>query len=147
MKDKQMKTIALVFILLMFGSTFTYALLNAFGEKNTEVQIPQEKILNYELSEQQKQYLLSKGYTLIEYSYPTGCLDCINVKKDLEKITQISDDQIYLQELTNSGEVSKLTIVSLNGGKTTNNPTITETETSVCDLLIKKSLWCVSNKI
>lgn len=142
-----MKTIALVFILLMFGSTFTYALLNAFGEKNTEVQIPQEKILNYELSEQQKQYLLSKGYTLIEYSYPTGCLDCINVKKDLEKITQISDDQIYLQELTNSGEVSKLTIVSLNGGKTTNNPTITETETSVCDLLIKKSLWCVSNKI
>jgi len=142
-----MKMIALVFILLMFGSIFTYALLNVFGEKNTEVQIPQEKILNYELNEQQKQYLLGKGFTLIEYSYPTGCLECIDVKKDLEKITQISDDQIYLQELTNSGEVSKLTIVSLNGGKTINNPTIKEAETSICDLLIKRSLWCVSSEI
>ena len=147
MKDKQMKMIALVFILLMFGSTFAYALLNVFGEKNTEVQIPQEKILTSELNEQQKQYLLGKGFTLIEYSYPTGCLECIDVKKDLEKITQISDDQIYLQELTNSGEVSKLTIVSLNGGKTINNPTIKEAETSICDLLIKRSLWCVSSEI
>lgn len=142
-----MKMIALVFILLMFGSTFTYALLNAFGEKNTEVQIPQDKILSYALNEQQKQYLLSKGYTLLEYSYPTGCLECIDVKKDLEKTTQISDDQVYLQELTNSGEVSKLTILSLNGGKTINNPTIKEAETSVCDLLIKKSLWCITSAI
>jgi hypothetical protein len=147
MKNKQMKMIALVFILLMFGSTFTYALLNAFGEKGTEVPIPQDKILSYELNEQQRQYLLGKGFTLIEYSYPTGCLECIDVKKDLEKITQISDDQIYLQELTNSGEVSKLTIVNLNGGKTINNPTIKEAETSICDLLIKRSLWCVSSEI
>lgn len=142
-----MKMIALVFILLMFGSTFTYALLNVFGEKGTEVPIPQDKILNYELNEQQRQYLLGKGFTLIEYSYPTGCLECIDVKKDLEKITQISDDQIYLQELTNSGEVSKLTIISLNGGKTINNPIIKEAETSICDVLIRRPLWCVSSKI
>lgn len=142
-----MKTIALIFILLMFGSTFTYALLNAFGEKEEKIQIPQEKILNYELNEQQKKYLLPKGYTLILYSYTTGCLDCINVKNDLERITQNSDNQIFLQEVVKSEGISVVTIVSLNGGKTINNPTINELENSICDVLIQRPLWCVSTKI
>ncbi len=142
-----MKTIALIFVLLMFGSTFTYALLNAFGEKEEEIQIPQEKILNYELNDQQKKYLLPKGYTLILYSYTTGCLDCITVKNDLERITQNSDNQIFLQEVVKSEGISVVTIVSLNGGKTINNPTINELENSICDVLIQRPLWCVSTKI
>lgn len=147
MTNIKMKTIALIFILLMFGSTFTYALLNAFGEKEEKIQIPQEKILNYELNEQQKKYLLPKGYTLILYSYTTGCLDCINVKNDLERITQNSDNQIFLQEVVKSEGISVVTIVSLNGGKTINNPTINELENSICDVLIQRPLWCVSTKI
>jgi hypothetical protein len=144
MTDKKSKTIALVFILLMFGSTFTYALLSSFG-KNEEISIPQEKILNYELNEQQRKYLLSKGYTLIEYSYPTTCLDCISVKNYLERITQNSDGKIFLQELIR--ENHKVTITSWNGGKTINNPTSKEIEAALCNLLIEKPLWCVSSKI
>jgi len=147
MTNKKEKIIAFFFVILMSGSAITFALQYIFGEKEQPVQIPQEKILNYELNEQQKNYLLGKGYTLIEYSYPTGCLECIDVKNNLEKITQISDNQIFLQELTKGGEVAKLTIVSLNGGKTLNNPTVKETETSICDLLIKRSLWCVSSQV
>ena len=142
-----MKTIALVFILLMFGSTFTYALLNAFGEKGERIQIPQEKILNYELNEQQKKYLLSRGYTLIVYSYMTGCLDCITVKNNLERITQNSDGQIFLQEIVKSEGTPKVSIISLNSEKTINNPTSNELENVICDLLIARPLWCVSAKV
>lgn len=146
MKNKKMKLIALFFVVLMFGSTLTY-LVSIFTANNAGTQIPQDKILNYALNDQQKQYLISKGFTLIEYSYPTGCLECIDVKKNLEKITQISDNQIYLQEITANGEVAKLSIVSYNGGKTLNNPMNQEAETSICGLLLKKSIWCVSSKV
>jgi len=147
MTSKKNKTIAFIFILLMFGSTFTYALINMFGEKKDEVKIPQEKILNYELNDQQKGYLLPKGYTLIVYSFTTGCLDCINVKKDLERITQNSDGQIYLQEIVKNEGISMVSIISLNGGKTINNPTTQELENTICDVLIQRPLWCVSAKI
>ncbi|MDI6825651.1 MAG: hypothetical protein QMD36_00430 [Candidatus Aenigmarchaeota archaeon] len=146
MTGKKMKTIALVFILLMFGSTFTYALLNSLRGSGKEIQIPQDRILNYELNEEQRRYLLTRGFTLIEYSYPTGCLECINVKNNLERITQISDGQIFLQELIKEG-TPKLTITSWNGGKTLNDPKSKEAETLICDLLIEKPLWCVSSKI
>ncbi|MCX6821734.1 MAG: hypothetical protein NTW30_03050 [Candidatus Aenigmarchaeota archaeon] len=147
MTSKKNKTIAFIFVLLMFGSTFTYALINMFGEKKDEVKIPQEKILNYELNDQQKGYLLPKGYTLIVYSFTTGCLDCINVKKDLERITQNSDGQIYLQEIVKNEGISMVSIISLNGGKTINNPTNQELENTICDVLIQRPLWCVSAKV
>jgi hypothetical protein len=147
MTSKKNKTIAFVFILLMFGSTFTYALLSAFGEKEEKLQVPQEKILNYELSEQQKKYLLPRGYTLILYSYTTGCLDCINVKNDLERITQNSDGQIFLQEVIKNEGFPVVSITSLNGGKTMNNPTSNELENAICDVLIQRPIWCVSTKV
>ena len=147
MTSKKDKTIAFIFILLMFGSSVTYALVNMFSQKKDEVKIPQEKILNYELTEQQKGYLLPKGYTLIVYSFTTGCLDCINVKKDLERITQNSDGQIYLQEIVKNEGISMISIISLNGGKTINNPTSQELENTICDVLIQRPLWCVSAKV
>lgn len=147
MESKKMKTISLFFILLMFGSTFAYALLNVFGDRGEEIQIPQERILTYELNEQQRRYLRARGFTLIEYSYPTGCLDCISVKSNLERITQNSEDQIFLQELIVSDSSSKLTITSLNGQKTLNNPTDEEIENTICDLLLRRPLWCVTSKI
>jgi hypothetical protein len=147
MTDKKTKTIAMLFVILMFGSTFTYALLNMFGEKEEELKIPQEKILNYELSEQQKKYLLPRGYTLILYSYTTGCLECIDAKKDLERITQNSDGQIFLQEVVKSEGTPGVLITSLNGEKTINNLIGKELENAICDLLIQRPIWCVSTKI
>jgi hypothetical protein len=147
MTSKKEKTIAFFFIMLMFGSSVTFALQYIFGQKEEKLQIPQEKILNYELSEQQKKYLLPKGYTLISYSYTTGCLDCINVKNNLERITQNSDGQIYLQELVKNEGIPAVSIISLNGGKTINNPTTNELENTICDYLIQRPLWCVSAKV
>lgn len=148
MTNKKLKSMAIVFILLMVGSTFTYALLNAFGkEGEEEIRVPNDKILNYELNEQQRKFLLTRGYTLIEYSYSSGCMECIDVKNNLERITQTSDGQIFLQELVKEGETSKVTITSLYGGKTLNNPTSKEVETQICDLLVQKPLWCVSSKV
>jgi hypothetical protein len=146
MVTKKAKTVALFFILLMFGSTFAYAILNALTNRDSRIQIPQERILNYELNEQQKRYLRRKGFTLIEHYSSPGCMECINVRNKLEYVTQNSEGQIFLQELT--GEVSnRVVITSLNGQKILDNPTNEEIENAVCDLLLRRPLWCVTSQI
>lgn len=145
MASKKAKMMALVFVFLMFGSTFAFALLRSFGNRGNEIKIPRQRILNYELNEQQKRYLLRRGFTLIEYTYPVGCMDCIDVKNNLERITQTSENQIFLQELTDG--TSKVTITSLSGQEVLEDPTNEEIEEMACKLLMKKPIWCVTAKI
>ena len=146
MKDKKGKLIALFFVILMFGSSFTYLVSEFFGNKNPEVTIPQSRIINYELNNDQRTLLLKKGYTLIEYFYPDGCLDCAKVKTKLERIVQDSESQIFLQEISKTTE-NKGVVTSFNGQKTIENPVETELETPVCEILLNKPLWCVTSKV
>jgi len=137
---------ALFFIVLMFGSTFAYGLMSLFSQQSNQVQIPQDKILNYELNEQQKTYLIRSGYTLIKYDYSSGCFECMDVRSNLERITQNSDGQIYLQEMISEGS-NRINIVSLNGQKTINTPTVNQTEEAVCNLLLQRPIWCLTSQI
>ncbi len=146
MVTTKMKIMALFFIILMFGSTLAYTINSLFSEKDDQLQIPQDKVLNYALNEQQKNYLVKNGYTLITYDYSSGCIECINIKKDLEKITQNSDGQIYLQEINSEG-LNKINIISRNGQKIVNKPTINQTEEAVCNLLSQRPIWCLTSQI
>jgi len=146
MVTKKMKIIALFFIVLMFGSTFAYGIMSLFSQPTNQLQMPQDKVLNYELNEQQRTYLLRGYYTLVEYRYPSGCLECIDMKKELERITVNSDGQIYLQEILSSG-TEKITITSLNGAKTITKPTVNQTQEAVCDILLQRPIWCVTSQL
>jgi len=145
-KLSSQKLIALIFIILMFGSTF--AIFITFRTTEETIEIPNQRIINYRLNEQQRSYLLQRGYTLMEYSYFTGCLECANIKNELEQISLNSDDQIFLQELVSTESVStSLSIASLKDQKTLENPTEEEIESTVCEILINRPLWCISAEI
>lgn len=146
MTDKKMKIVALFFVVLMFGSTFAYGIMSLFNQPTDQLQIPSDKIINYELNQQQKSYLMGKGYTLIEYRYPSGCLDCVDIRKNLERITMTSDGQIYLQELLSDGS-DKVTITSFNGQKVLIDPDVNQTEETVCNLLLQRPIWCVTSQL
>jgi hypothetical protein len=146
MVTNKMKIMAIFFIVLMFGSTFAYGIMNLLGQENNQTQIPQDKILNYRLTDEQRNYLMQKGYTLIEYDYSSGCVECIDVKSNLERITQNSDGQIYLQEIISEG-ANRISIVSLNGQKTINKPTLNQTQEDVCNLLLQRPIFCISGQI
>jgi hypothetical protein len=146
MKDKKGKLIALFFVVLMFGSSFTYLVSEFFGNKDQEVTIPQSRIINYELNNEQRALLLKKGYTLIEYFYPDSCLDCAKVKTKLERIVQDSESQIFLQEVSKVSE-NKIVATSFNGQKIIEDPIETELETPICEILLNKPLWCVTNRV
>lgn len=146
MTNKKTKIIALAFAFLMMGSTLTYWVMSLFNQPSDQLQIPQDQILNYELNENQRTYLLKKYFTLIEYRYSSGCLGCINTKKELERLTTQSDNQIYLQEIVSDG-ADRITITSLNGQKTITNPAINQTQVAICNILLKRPIWCVTSQI
>jgi hypothetical protein len=140
--------ISLIFIFLMIGSTFAFALLNAFRSPEEEIKIPNQRIIDYELDDRQRTSLLKRYYTLMEYRYFTGCLECGSVKSKLESVTQNSENQIFLQEIVSENNVtSSLTITSLKGGKTLINPSGEDIENLICDFLVNQPLWCITSKI
>jgi len=147
LKIKSQTVIAIIFIFLMMGSSITYAVLSSLNPKEEQVQVPNEKIINYELNAQQRALLLQKYHTLVEYRYYDGCLGCADVKNNLEYLTQNSEDQIYLQEITSDKSSVSVSIASLRGQKTLNNPTKEEIQTNICNLIVNRPLWCVTSKI
>lgn len=141
------KMISLGFIILLFGSTVAFAFLNAFrNPTGMAVQVPQEKILNYELSEEQRRYLLSRYFTLVEFYYPMNCLDCGDERMELEGMAQNSEGQIFLQELVSDGNMT-LVITSRKGQKRLEDPSLEEMSSMICELLLSKPLWCVTSEI
>lgn len=147
-KTESRKAIAIFFILIMLGSTLAFAILNAFSPQQKSFGIPNERILNYRLTDRQREILIPNGFTLIEYSYPSNCFECLEVKKSLEDATQNSDNQIFLQELTISeNETSVLTITNILNQTIIENPTLDNAIKAVCGLLINTPLWCVTTQI
>jgi hypothetical protein len=148
LKLSSQKLMALAFIVIMIISTLAFALMSAFQTPQETISLPNQKIIDYELNEQQRKYLLQRGYTLMEYRYFNGCLDCIDVRKELQSLTQNSDGQIFLQELiTTQNTTSSLTVTSLKGQKVLQDPTKGEIQDTICNILIDQPIWCVTFKI
>ena len=148
LKFTSKKIISLIFIFLMAGSTFAYAILSAFRNPEEEVKIPNQRIIDFELNQQQRSYLLQRGYTLIKYEYYNGCLECANTKTSLESLTNNADNQIFLQEiLSDQSSTQTVTITSFKGEKTLKNPSNLDIQTNICNLITNKPLWCVTSQI
>ncbi len=141
------KFVALFFIFLMVASTIAFAFISSRRTPEQEhVEIPTQRIIDYKLSDSQRQILLSNGYTLIEYEFPTACLDCGPIKSRLENIAQTSNNQIFLQEFIGSAQ-QKVTMTSLNGQKILEDEFTEDDINIVCEILVQEPLWCISSKL
>lgn len=142
------RAVALVFIFILLGSTVAYAVLSIFGPRNQQTFfIPEERILNYELSQEQIDFLVSRYITIIKYNYPPNCFNCLEVKKALEDITQNSDNQIFLQEIETDMVRSKLYIYNALNETTIEEPTPDIAISTICKMLISSPTWCVINQV
>ena len=141
------KTVALIFALLMMGGTIGM-FVGAFIKPSDEVEIPQNRIIKYKLTEAQIKELLRNYNTVVEYEYSSGCMECGILLTSLEEWTMRSDDQIYLQEIqSDTSSPGKLTIISLRGQKTLYDPSYDDVRNIICDLLISRSLFCLEISI
>ncbi len=146
--DLKTRIITLIIILLLIGSTLTYGILSIFGSKNQQAfYIPQERILNYELSQDQIDFLISRYFTIIKYEYPSNCFNCLEIKKTLEDLTQNSDNQIFLQEIETNVSNQKIYIHNILNETTIEYPDVNKTISSVCNSLIISTTWSMLNQI
>jgi len=145
------KSLSMLFIFLILGSTVAFAILSTFNQppEQSEVPMPDSFVIDYELSKEQRQFLLSRGATVIEFRYPFGCDFCVLQRNKLEWITQNSGEQIILQELVAGGiQQSNTTVTSLRGQKKLKNATLDELEESVCNKLVGElPIWCVVREL
>lgn len=146
LKISKQSILALFFIFLMVGSSIAYGILQAFRPlKTKKVELPKSNIIDYELTPEQKNYLLADGKTIIEYSYNLSCVECLNQKALLEGLTNQFSDQLFLQEIVASD--SSLTITSRYGQEDVENITQESIIDVLCELMINPPLGCIRRGI
>ncbi|MEM5801704.1 MAG: hypothetical protein QW474_01650 [Candidatus Aenigmatarchaeota archaeon] len=139
------RVLAIVFILILVGSSVAYGIIALFRPKN-DFSIPKERILNYKLNKIQVDLLVNNYFTVIEYNYTSSCIECIQIKNYLEDLTQNSDGQIYLQEIL-VNDKNSIHIINLLNETLIEEPNISQTINAVCDNLLSTPLWCAINRV
>ncbi|MBI3413242.1 MAG: hypothetical protein HY051_04135 [Candidatus Aenigmarchaeota archaeon] len=97
--------------LTMLVSVLGFAFLQGSPQANRpEEKLPDSYIINYTLTQSQRQTLANRGKTLIDLVYdPQNCTNCGFIKASLEGIAHQFSDQILLSEI----EVSRSDYVDL----------------------------------
>ncbi|MDI6806666.1 MAG: hypothetical protein QMD14_02510 [Candidatus Aenigmarchaeota archaeon] len=133
---------ALILILIYLGSL---VMINPFGPS---LSLPKENIINYKLTEEQEDYAIKLGKTVIAFEYDEACEPCVEQKVFLEKIAREQKNQIILQEismdLTNS---TRLRFVSYYGEKFLRNPSENEIWDTLCLLMINPPTYCALREV
>lgn len=137
------KTVAIIFVLLMVGSTIGAMVVSILGDEDDGLQLPTQRIMGKRLTDYQRTELLRRGYTLIEYEYPQNCFACETQKMTLESFVHQSDNQIFLQEIQSSISETKISIVSVKGTENFVDPTDEEVKNALCEIILERPIWCI----
>lgn len=148
---KKSAVIGLVFIALMLLSTFAYAVIQAFNfgtAKTTSQQqkLPDTNVFSNQLTADQENYIIQNQKTLAKFYYPIDCLECTQVKSALESMANAYKDQVYVQEMTRSGNVS-LTISSIKSEEQVSNFTSESIFNSFCRVMYNPPISCALGNV
>jgi hypothetical protein len=134
----------------MFSSTFAYAILQSISYSGKKVELPKDFIIDYELSVDQENLLITRGITILKFHYNLTCDNCLKQKSFLEQLVLSAGykGQLILEEiLSEDKELPSLTIVSYYGGKTLVNETENKTIDTLCELMVAPPLECTLRKV
>src|SRR3972149_3403273 len=100
MKLKITTVAAILFIVLMLGSTIAYSFIQAvnfgLGGGSANVELPSSNLVDYGLSIEQEQLALSQDKTIIKYSYSTSCVECLSLAGQLEGLASQLGSQVII---------------------------------------------------
>jgi hypothetical protein len=136
------KNIGLILMVIMFLSTFAYALIEKFSyyTQTQESQgLPKERIVS-SISENQRILAISNGFTLVYFNYssPTN-----EIKSYLETLT--TNHYVYLIE--NLSNENSLKAESLRGSREIKTPTLNQTIDLLCQIMVDRPVDCVMREI
>jgi len=134
----------MLLILLMFGSSISYAFFYVFGGSKGSIELPKTNIVDYRLDKNVEYYLLQTGKTVMVFSYNSSCDSCQQYSAYLENLVLSPDygSQIYLEKV-NTDRTSNLVVASAYGQKTLRNLSQNDTINILCNLLTNPPASCV----
>ncbi len=146
------KTWSIIGMALLFitvgGLTFAPPFLRRISEpKGPELDLPQSNILENDISDEIKSYLIRNGKTLIELEYDKTCLECQDTRFFLESAANQFSDQIILIELESSNEAPTITMSSYFTQKNMINATNEELMDALCEALVEPPVVCATRNI
>lgn len=147
------KLVAILLLLLMLGSTVTSFALQAFnrGRQNgnqESVELPESNIVDYEITDEQKSYLMRQGKTILEYRYQIACANCAEQRAYIEAAANEFSDQIFLQEIVDSQAIRPiLEMNSFYGRLSLDDPSTEEILDGLCEIMADPPVRCVTRNI
>ena len=146
------KYASLVLMFLMLGSTITYGALQAFRgwQKSAEKapELPESNVVDYEITAEQKNYMLRTGRTILDYRYRLACTECANQRAYIEAAARDFPTQIFVQEIIdNNATNSILSIASYYGSEQLTDPSNEEIFDTLCELMVEPPVRCATRNI
>lgn len=148
------KVMSIFLLVILVGSTLGTAVLQAFGwnagNQNTaqQIDIPQNDIIDYELTGAQKTYLIGQGKTILRYKYAILCNSCDQQRIYLQAAVNEFSGQLFLEEIVDNSQTEPLLYVtSYYGSKTLKDPTNDKIFDSLCDLMFNPPVVCAARNV
>lgn len=145
--------LAIVLLLIMLASTITgFALqslnLNRQDAEQRIVEIPTSNVIDYELTNEQKEFLMRQGKTILEYRYQLVCDNCATQRAYLQAATNELSDQIFLQEIVDDGVTRPtLEMSSFYGRQSFADPTTDQIFDGLCAIMANPPVRCVTKNV
>jgi len=138
----------------MLGSTLAYSALQAFrtwtqpNEAATAPELPASNVVDYEISAEQRNYMLRIGRTILEYRYQLACAECANQRGYIEAAARDFPSQIFVQEIIdNAADNSTLSMTSYYGDELLANPSNEEILDALCRLMTDPPIVCATMNV
>lgn len=99
MKKSDFQRYSVAFVALIFIGSMAGAMLYSAGDGSGTLELPKE-LIQTQLSDAQRQFILSKGYVIIDAEIPSSCyLECAAAKRGLEQMVLALNPAAYLVEV------------------------------------------------
>jgi len=147
MKISKHSFLAMFFIILMLVSTFAYTFLRSVNNPTKKITLPEQNIIDFELTADQEVYAYSQGKTVAKFYYYSGCLECSEQLSFLESLANQFSDQVILEEILTKDGTHKLTITSYYGQRNLDDATDEEILDVFCELMVRPPVMCATRKV
>ena len=156
MKLNAMTIAAIIFMILMLGSTIAYSFIQAvnFGlSGGSKTNLPTTNIIDYELTIDQEQLVLNQGKTIVKYSYSSTCVECLSFANQLESLANQMNGQIFVERLlqnsvqNQTASPATLTFTSSQNSKIYSNPSSSDVVDGLCEVLVNPPVDCAIRKL
>jgi hypothetical protein len=134
------RIMAILFLVIMVGSTASFAVIQSYNSGATTQQnpngVPKTSIINYDVSSNVYSAFISAGYTVVKFYYNDACTACLTPKSTFENLALNNKNQVLLEELISTNEtVPHIVVSSYKDSITLNQPSADDITNALCDLM------------